>query len=193
MSGTTTYADLMAQYKILVSYNGVPVAATLVGCQIVEKDKVNALKDKQGPWENVKTVPVDASDRFTCKMRWGKPGVGVLDLYWIGPVPKSGTAAYSELSGHSVSQDVAVGQYIADYIVNLSFAFTIGRTTIYGTEMQDVCVLGWPSVLAMLGSDIILDVTGVENGDYAHGYYITKPDGSLHVIYFDALGLFTSC
>ena len=115
--------DLLAQFKILVSYNGVPVTPTSVYCQFVEKDKANPLKDQQFPAENLKTVPKE-NPNFICKFRWAKPGVGVLDVYYIG---------------------AALGQYIADYILVVGADLAVGRTTVWGTEIQDICLLGWPA------------------------------------------------
>jgi len=146
--------DLMAQYKIFVSFNGVPVTPTGLTCQFVEKDKVNPLKPgPQGPWENLVSKPVE-NDNFACKARWGKPGVGVLDVYYLG--------------------DLA-GQYVADYILAVSASIVVGRTTVFGTEIQDVCVLGFPAPTV------------------TPAYLITKPDGTVHPIYADALGAYVSC
>ena len=140
--------DLLAQFKILVSYNGLPVTPTSVYCQFVEKDKANPLKDKQFTAENLKTVPKE-NPNFLCKFRWGKPGVGVLDVYYIGD---------------------ALGQYIADYVLVVGVDLAVGRTTVWGTEIQDICLLGWPLAEVPL-------------------YVITKPDGTVHYIYDDPLAL----
>jgi len=124
------------------------------------------VKDKQGPWENLMTAVSDRSSLFTCKPRWGKPGVGVLDLYYTGPTTI---------------------QYAADYIVYVSASLTIGRNVIFGGEIQDVCVLAYPSMVTLLAQEF----TGT-NGYYA-AYPLTKPDGTTHWIYVDALGIQTSC
>jgi len=162
-----TYAKLLSQYKILVSYNGVPVAASIT-CQVIEKDKANP-KTPQFAAENLMTEVSDYSSHFACKARWGKVGVGVLDVYYIGP---------------------ATGQYIADYVLAVTATYTIGTSMIYGTELQDVCVLGWPSLLSTF-------VTGGAPAAYpetAFGAYpLTKPDGTVHWIYVDPLGLENSC
>jgi len=155
--GTGT-SDFLAQFKILVSYNGVPVTPTSVSCQFVEKDKANPLKDQQFPAENLKTVPKE-NPNFICKFRWAKPGVGVLDVYYIGD---------------------ALGQYIADYILVVGVDLAVGRTTVFGTEIQDICLLGWP-------------VTGNGIGLAPVVVTITKGNGDLHNIYTDPLGTFTSC
>jgi hypothetical protein len=147
------HQKLLAQYKVIVTYNGIPVDPTSYTCQVIEKDKYNPLKYKQGTWENLATSLL-VTDNFICKWREGKPGVGVIDLYYVG---------------------TASGQFIADYVVVVSATLTIGRTVVYGAEMQDVCVLGWPV------------------DDVAPAWKITKPDGTVHWIWADPLGTFTSC
>ncbi len=151
-SGTFTGSDLIAQFKVFVSFNGVPVAPSSFYCQVIEKDKYNLLKKFQAAWENLETVPKDMTSNFDCKLRWGKPGVGVIDVYFVGS-PNA--------------------QWISDYVLVVSFDVTIGRTLIYGTEIQDICVLGW---------DL--------SGEYD---YIDKPDGTDHYIYTDALDDYVSC
>jgi hypothetical protein len=161
---TVLASKLLAQYKILVTFNGIPVTPTSYTCQIIEKDKVNPYKSPQGVWENLITKVV-VTDNFICKWRTGKQGVGVLDLYYIG---------------------THTGQFIADYVVVVQATLAIGRTVVYGTEMQDVCVLGWPVV-----------VVGVANGansqNAAPDYWFTKPDGTRHYIWADPLGNYMSC
>lgn len=117
--------DWLAQFKISITYNGVAVNATTLYCQVIEKDKYNPIKDQQFPAENLKTVPKDQSGLFVCKWRSGKPGIGVLDVYYIG------TAAV---------------QYIADYVLVVGASYTVGRTVVFGTDMQDICVLGYPII-----------------------------------------------
>ena len=47
---------------------------------------------KQGSYENLMTKLVDVSDKFVCKVRWKSPAtgvlesVGVLDVYYVGPL-----------------------------------------------------------------------------------------------------------
>jgi hypothetical protein len=158
LAGTTPDMDVMSQFKILVSYNGVPVTPSSLYCQVVEKDKYNSIKDKQGPWENLETVPKDVSTYFTCKFRWGKPGVGVLDVYYTGPTSGIATAAVR----------------ISDYILVVGANYAVGRSTVYGTDMQDICILGWQ----------------IESANGVPDYVITKPDGTEHYVYADPLGSF---
>jgi hypothetical protein len=158
---TLLASKLLAQYKILVTFNGIPVTPTSYTCQIIEKDKVNPYKSPQGVWENLATKVV-VTDNFICKWRPGKPGVGVLDLYYIG---------------------THTGQFIADYVVVVQATLAIGRTVVYGTEMQDVCVLGWPVVVGV----------GEQAQNAVPDYKMTKPDGTRHYIWADPLGNYMSC
>jgi hypothetical protein len=148
-----TGADLISQYKILVSYNGVPVAPSSTYCQFVEKDKIEPMKNKQGPWETLATNPIDQSNLFVCKFRWGKPGVGVVDVYYIG----TGTPAS-----------------IADYVFIVGVNYAVGRSTVYGTDMQDLCLLGWPAETSYA---VLTMVSGT----------------AVKYIYDDPLGAYVSC
>ena len=48
------------------------------------------------------TKMVDVTDKFVCKVRWKSPAtgvlesVGVLDVYYVGPLPKNIRQCYSE-------------------------------------------------------------------------------------------------
>jgi len=140
-----------AQYKILVSLNGVPVNFNLA-CQFIKKEKLHPLQKPQGTYEVLRTVLTDESANFVCKLRSGKPGVGVIDVYYVGPQEK---------------------QFMADYVMVVAVWQTFGRTVLYGTEIQDVCVIGW----------------AVD----ANTMIITKPDGTNHFSWPDPLGPFHSC
>jgi hypothetical protein len=143
--------DKLAQYKILVTYNGVAVTFN-VECQFIKKEKLHPLQKPQFVQENLRTVLTDESANFKCKLRSGKAGVGVLDVYYIGLQEK---------------------QFIADYIMKVHVWTTIGNFVIHGTEIQDVCVLGW----AIDDNHLVF----------------TKPDGTEHDSWPDALGPFVSC
>jgi hypothetical protein len=161
-TGTTLAVDLMSQFKILVSYNGVPVAPATLTCQPIEKDKDNPIKDKQFLAENLKSVPVDVTGMFSCKPRWIAPGVGVLDVYYIGP-----------------STYPTANERIADYILVVTATYAVGRNTVFGSDIQDLCLLGWPVTPLPL--------------DQAPDYWFTKPDGTRHFIYANPLDGWTSC
>ena len=154
---TARNQDLMAQYKIMVSYNGLYVTPTTIVCQVIEKDKVNPIKDRQTAIpENLKTSLVDQTGLFACTFRWGKTGVGVLDLYYKGTVAPA---------------------FFADYIVLVSAAYTIGRSIVYGAEIQDICVLGWN-----LGNTVI-----------QYNKALTGQTADNHNIFPNPLGSYVSC
>lgn len=173
-----TAIDLMSQHKIVVTYNGAILTWSLgsvgvsVTCNVLEKDKVRVVDDPktttvpQGTWENAKTKLVDVSSNFGCKVRWKSPAgtpqtlesVGVLDVYYKG----TKTAAY-----------------IADHILVVQAFITVGRTVIWGVDMQDICVLGWA-----MNSDGTRALNPTR---------LTKPDGTFHWIWVDPLGPFAGC
>ena len=133
---------LLSQHKLLVTYNGQPLfwrigdAGPIVTCNVLEKDKVNPLDDKFGvptkqfPQENLVTKLIDVSDKFICKPRWKTPAdmpgwfesAGVLDVYYNGP---------------------ALPTLIADNILVVTVTLVVGRTIIQGTDIQDICLLGF--------------------------------------------------
>jgi len=177
-------ADYLSQHKLLVTYNGRALLWRQSGaadskeidepdvhCNVLEKDKVNPIDDKWGeptaqfPEENLVTTLIDVSENFDCKPRWkepaGMPGwyesVGVLDVYFILP------------------EDADPAQWIADHILVVTVTLVVGRAIIMGSDMQDICVLGWA-----------MDT---------NTKYITKPDGGddYHFTWPDPLGPFVSC
>jgi hypothetical protein len=146
------YPDFLAQYKISITLLGSLVSTSGVTyyCNVAEKDKIanppwstlgkSVTNARQFPHEQIETVVRDVADFFVCKIRW-KPGglsVGVLDLYYTG---NAGDAAF-----------------IADHIVVVHVAYTVGRQVFYGTEIQDVCVLGW----SMGGTGLVTTTAGGE-------------------------------
>jgi len=157
---------LESQYKIMISFNGIPVGATTTtagapasgfgyACQFIKKEKFHPLQGPQFSQEVIRTVLTDESANFVCKLRElpaGVPGVGVLDVYYVGSL---------------------LPQFIADYVMVVTVWQTYGRTTVYGTDMQDICLLGWA------------------NSD--NTMYITKPDGTLAFSWPDAIGPWVSC
>jgi len=184
--------DLMSQHKLLVTYNGLPVSwhvgstepQPVVKCNFLEKDKVNVVADpktgkgKQGPWENLMTTTVDVSNYFVCKPRWKQPapGVyessGVLDVYYTG---------------------VFDGHFIADTILVVEVTLTLGKTLIFGSDIQDICVLGWA---VGLNGFAVPDASQVQlpfNNIQGVFFTITKPDGTVHWVWVDALNGYVSC
>jgi hypothetical protein len=115
-------ADYHAEYKVDFRLNGVDTDPDSFECVILEKDVCNP-KNRQFVVEEEATVVVDISDTFICKFRKaaGHPGVGVLDLYWVD-------LDFDE-------------SYIADHIFKVK-ATANGQS---GAEIQDLCILGFPS------------------------------------------------
>ena len=151
----------MSQHKIIVTYNGQTLTWRVgdpgpsIACNVLEKDKIAVQPDpktgdgQQGPWENLMTKLVDVSDKFVCKVRWKSPAtgilesVGVLDVYYVGPLPLSPDPLNQHDTGVT---GASVGVWIADNIVVVEAFFTVGRTVVFGSDIQDICVLGWPVV-----------------------------------------------
>jgi hypothetical protein len=170
---------LLAEYKLMITYNGATLTwndatpGPSVTCNILQKDKVNVVPDpktglgKQGPWENLMTTLVDVSNKFVCKPRWKSPAagmyesVGALDVYFIG-TPNA--------------------VWIADNILVVEASFSAGRTVVFGSDIQDLCTLGWAITSSASFSPAV-----------APDYTITKPDGTQHYIWMKALGDFVSC
>jgi hypothetical protein len=173
-------SNLLAEYKIVITYNGqtlewqIGTAGPSVVCNVLEKDKVAVVPDpktglgQQGSWEVLMTTLVDVSNKFICKPRWKQPfgtagvyeSVGVLDVYYDGPL---------------------VGYFIADNIVTVEAFFAAGTTVIFGSDIQDLCTLGWA-----VGTDSTSPAT------YTTSFSL--PDGvTLHYIWQNPMGSFVSC
>jgi hypothetical protein len=163
--------DLISQHKLLVTYNGLTMiwqlgyqAGVTIKCNWLEKDKINVVPDpkthtgQQFDEENLMTKLVDVSDFFVCKPRWKYvsygtvESAGVLDVYYIGP---------------------ADGHFIADTILIVQAYITVGRVQVWGSDIQDICVLGWTMGSAPAS--------------------FTKPDGEKHYVFANALGSYVSC
>jgi hypothetical protein len=177
--------DLMSQQKIIVTYNGatlmwqIGTPGPTIACNILQKDKVNVAPDpktgkgQQGSWENLMTTLVDVSNKFVCKGRWKSPApgvyesVGVLDVYYVGPLGKS------------------AGVWIADDILTVEAFFTVGQTVVFGSDIQDICVIGWAPTYTSAGTLSVIP--------RLPDWIITKPDGSQHYVWKNAMGSFVSC
>jgi hypothetical protein len=176
--GVITANDVMSQHKISVTYNGAPLtwrigdAGPSIACNVLEKDKVNVIPDpktgdgQQFPTENLMTKLVDVSSKFVCKVRWKSPATGVLESTGVLDVYFTGTAN---------------AVWIADNILVVEAFFTVGRTVVFGSDIQDICVLGY----AVFGD--ILDVA------FPPAWTITKPDGTQHWIWDNPMGDFVGC
>ena len=192
--------DLMSQYKLLVTYNGGTMTWALgtvgvaITCNVVEKDTVPPTVDpktntgQQFPHEELLTKLTDVSDKFVCKPRWKSPtpgtveSSGVLDVYFVGPLPSAPvTSNDPKKASPGVSGD-DVKVWIADYVLVVEATIAIGRTVIFGTDVQDICVLGWA----------VDPITGFPLPP-ATPFTITKPDGKPHYIWQNALGPWPGC
>jgi len=186
--------DLLSQHKIIVTYNGQTLTwrvgdpGPTIACNWLEKDKVAVEPDpksqdgKQGSWENLMTKLVDVSDKFVCKVRWKSPAtgvlesVGVLDVYYVGPL-----TALPVVNVSPGTTGKQVGVWIADNILVVEAYFTVGRSVVYGSDIQDICVLGWAITGTTWGTPV------------APSNHITKPDGTRHEMWDNAMGNFVSC
>jgi hypothetical protein len=174
LSTTRGQYDFISQHKIIVTYNGatltwaVGTAGPTIACNVLEKDKVNVIDDpktgdgKQGSWENLMTTMKDVSDKFVCKVRWKSPAtgvlesVGVLDVYWAGPYPRSErTEAQTGAVTRTAITGAQAGVWIADNIMVVEAFFTVGRTVVFGSDIQDICVLGWVPGGRIDGGDLV--------------------------------------
>jgi len=195
---TNKQNDLLSQHKLIITYNGqtltwaIGTPGPTIACNVLEKDKVNVVPDpktgdgKQGDWENLMTKTVDVSDKFICKPRWKSPAagvlesVGVLDVYYVGPLPTSPDPVHKGTADKGVT-GASVGVWIADNILVVEAFFTVGRTVVFGSDIQDICVLGWA-----------VDGT-LATPSQSVPQFITKPDGTLHYIWSNPMGFWVSC
>jgi hypothetical protein len=135
--------DKMAQFKLKVElengvlgnhgYTGVPLIDLVSAgkafffCEVYEKDKVEP-KIPQGSFEILKTVLVNVSDFYVCKLRSsGEAGVYVVDLYYFGPQ-----------SSEFVSESIVA------FKVELLPSATGLTQPVWGIDLQNLCQLAWP-------------------------------------------------
>jgi hypothetical protein len=189
-----TLTDLMSQYKLEILYNGAPLTwldstpGPSYVCSVYEKDKINVVNDpktglgKQAAWENLMTSLVDVSNNFVCKFRWTYvttsmlESIGVMDVYYVGP---TATTALAPLT----TSDAAY--FIADNIVNVDAYITVGRTVVWGSDIQDLCVLGWvPNGYLEDGAAMTSPRPDIQ---------YTKPDGALINLWSNPMGHYVSC
>ena len=163
---STSGSNLVASYKIAVSYNGIPFSwdplnpqnGVLLACAVLQKIKVNpADTAKQFPEEQLETKLVDVSQFYVCKVRWSSASgfafsTGVLDVYYVG----------------SLTTDA-----IGDNILTIQTWIKLGNTLVFGVGVQDVCVIGW----AVTSRHIT----------------IALPDASTYHTWDNPLGPFSSC
>jgi len=148
--------DLLSQHKILATLNGVPTKPDYTLCEIVEKEKAKIPPQSTKPSgkrqfadEMLKTTLTDVTNNFVCKFRWAKPGVGVLDVYFIGPT---------------------VYNFIADHMLIVTIGYKVGKMTVWATDLQDICILGWSMGLEALAIALFPDYK-LSQGWYVDTYW----------------------
>jgi hypothetical protein len=155
------WEDKWASYKIIVTYGGQLLDPSILSadCEIIQKDTVEP-KLPQFPEEQLKRVVTDVTSQFACKFRWlPNESVGVLDVYLTG---------------------TQTSEMIAPYIVVVDVWATVGTTEVYGTEMQDLCVLGFPW-------------SGFDTDWQTYATPFRKPENIWVIGYPDPLDGFVSC
>jgi hypothetical protein len=160
--------DLLSQHKILATLNGVPTKPDYTLCEIVEKEKAKippqdskTASKRQFPDEIIKTTMIDVTSNFVCKFRWIKPGVGDLDVYFVGP---------------------HVANFIADHMLIVTLGYKVGKMTVWASDLQDICILGWAMGLEGLGIQLFPPST-LSAGLYFNEYWSWP----------DPMGPFVSC
>jgi hypothetical protein len=160
--------DLLSQHKMLATLNGVPTAPDFLLCEIVEKEKAKippqSTKDpskRQFPDEQIKTTLQDVTSNFICKFRTVKPGVYALDVYFVGP---------------------HVSKFIADHMLIVTVGYKVGTKTVWASDLQDICILGWSMGDEGIAIGLFLPYV-LSTGFYADTYFSWD----------DALGPFVSC
>jgi hypothetical protein len=162
--------DLLSQHKILATLNGVPTTPATAFCEVVEKEKAKIPPQttktpakRQFPDEQIKTTLQDVTDNFVCKFRWLKPGVGALDVYFVGP-------------------GVPASNFVADHMLIVTVSYKIGTKSVFASDLQDICILGWSMGQNVLAIGLFLPYT------LSTGFY-----GDVYWSWDDALGRFVSC
>ena len=114
---------------MLATLNGVPTKPDFLLCEIVEKEKAKippqttkTPSKRQFADEQIKTTLQDVTSNFICKFRTVKPGVYALDVYFVGP---------------------HVSKFIADHMLIVTVGYKVGTKTVWASDLQDICILGW--------------------------------------------------
>jgi len=116
-------SDFTAHYTLAAKLAGIPTTPTYSLVQLVMMNRVNVLDpNKQFAKEYMKTVPYDKTANFIGKFRWITPGVGFLDVYYVGSVSSS---------------------QIGDYMLVIQIGIKVGKVTVWGTCEQKLCILGF--------------------------------------------------
>ena len=159
--------ELLSQHKILATLNGVPTKPDYFLCEVIEKEKAKippmttkTPSKRQFDDELIKTTVKDVSSNFICKVHWVKPGVGALDVYFVGPRVKN---------------------FIADHMLIITMGWKVGRTTVWASDLQDICILGWSMDEQVLGIRLF-DNPGKSTWTGGWEYYFSWPDPLHHFV-----------
>jgi hypothetical protein len=160
--------DLIANFKMLATLNGVPTKPDYLLCELVEKEKAKippqstkSPSKRQFNDEQTKTTLQDVTSNFVCKFRTDKPGVYVLDVYFVGP---------------------GIAKFIADHMLIVTAGYKVGKNTVWASDLQDICILGWSMGNEVLAIGLFGPYT-MSTGLYADTYFSWD----------NALGPFVSC
>lgn len=170
--GPATWFDPHAEYKIHIQDDfGVNVDPDTLSCIVVEKDVCHVPEDKVGGRqfndEIEATELVNISTRFVCKYRSVKAGVGILEIYFIGPRDKI---------------------FIGDHILKVQ----VSRDGVRGSQIHDICLLGFPNFFRVNAASQSLDGFGLAGTSFA--FSVKWPEAATPLAKFaDALAPFASC
>ncbi|HYA13357.1 MAG TPA: hypothetical protein VEF33_03355 [Syntrophales bacterium] len=133
------WTNVHSIYKFTVTANGQTFYWTTgsnqgptVVCEVFLKHPRSPL-NPEFPRQVLVTDSLDMSQYFICETRFKEPtpgsmeSVGVLDLYYVGPINTADIGAYGVV------------------VTALQTFKVLGvNTVVFGSDIQDLCVLGWP-------------------------------------------------
>jgi len=119
--GDDMWQDLHAGYDLTIALNGAPIEAS-IACMVTQAQTVSP-SDPMDSFEDFRTELTDVSVDFVCVIRSVAPGIGALDLYYVGPPDAEAVGSY----------DLVVEAFV-----------TIDTKVIFATDTQHICMLGWP-------------------------------------------------
>lgn len=129
-------SDFIARYKVSFRANGVNIDPDQIICTVVLKE-VCTVKVPQFNTEEEGTELINVSDKFICKYRQAiptnTPGVGVIDLYYIGA-----TNPASEIGDHVLRVEAKANRPPGPP------GPPPLTQQVTGSDISDLCVLGFP-------------------------------------------------
>jgi hypothetical protein len=158
--------DLHAEYKMLVTLDGVNVDPDTITCKVIEKEVCHVGSGKfpaQFEAEIEGTDTFDVSDSFVCKFRKSPvAGTGVLEVYFTG-------------------NDDPI--FIGDHILKVEAT----KGGVQGAEIQDICILDFPT--CRWTDDCQNDLPTKET----FSFDVKWPENSIFTKFADPLSEFASC